>query len=351
MIDNVTTAIQGSIFVKYPGYVFAPAMLIAASLLTIAWRSWRREDRPTSLWAFLDYTFALSRWKSRTALADVILFVSGKILPTLGTNALAFALAGLVAAASTSLIEPTSAIDPGVGALLTIAVILVVMQDLGDYIAHLALHRIPILWELHKVHHSASFLSPVTSFRVHPLEAVIYTIGHSLTIAPVLGVASHYYHLGFVDLVDLMVASNMFILVLTLNHLKHSHFQISLGPLDYLLISPHMHQLHHSVRLEHWDKNLGLVFSVWDWAFGTAVREDTRVPVVYGIGRGPEVDAQYVTFYGIFLRPIVGMFMIATGRQAPEPRPEQEHGVLAVSAGKEPAHEEQMPPKSSLEVG
>ena len=350
MIENVTTAIEGSIFVRYPGYFFAPLMLVAASLLTITWRIWRQEHRPLSLWAFLDHTFALHGWKTRSAFADVILFIAVKVLPRLGSYALALALAGLFVAALTAFVTPANAADPGVGAIITIALLLVLLLDLGDYFAHWTLHRVPFLWELHKVHHSASFLSPVTSFRVHPFEALIYTVAHSLTIAPVLAVMSYFYRLEFVDLIDLMVATNMFVLVLTLNHLKHSHFQISLGPLDYLLISPHMHQLHHSARLEHWDKNLGLVFSVWDWIFGTAVREDTKVPVVYGIGRGPEIDAQYVTFYGMLLRPIVGMFLVATRRQLPEPRPDQDFGMLVASKGEKQLRDEQVPTKSPLKA-
>ena len=348
MIGNATAAIQDSIFVRYPGYVFAPAMLIAASLLTIVWRNRRREARQTSLWEFLDYTFALTRWKSRSALADVSLFVLGKVLPRLGTNAFAFLFAGLIVSGLPSISDTTNLPGAGVGAIIVISLALVVTMDLGDYLAHLALHRIPMLWELHKVHHSASFLSPVTSFRVHPFEALIYTVGHSFTIAPVLALASHFYRLDFIDLIDLMAASNMFILVLTLNHLKHSHFQISLGPLDYLLISPHMHQLHHSVRLEHWDKNLGLVFSVWDWAFGTGVRADTNVPVVYGIGRGAEVDAQYNSFYGMLLRPVVQMVFVATGRRSAEVKPDCDFGVLTEPVSDDPDKAVQKPRTAPL---
>jgi sterol desaturase/sphingolipid hydroxylase (fatty acid hydroxylase superfamily) len=326
MIETVSKAMEASIFVRFPGFVWAPIMLIGASAFTLGWRAWRGEAQPTTFWQLLDQTFALSGWRSKSAVIDVFLYLSRLVLPPLASNALAFALAGAFVWGLTRLGLVTPSAQPGASVIVAVAILLVVLFDLGDYCAHRALHRVPILWELHKVHHSATFLSPVTSFRVHPLEALVYTACHSLTIAPVLGAVSFFYRLNAVDLIDLMFTTNLAILVLTFNHLKHSHVQISLGPLDYVLISPHMHQLHHSSRLEHWDKNLGLIFSVWDWTFGTAVREDTKVPVVYGIGRGPQVDAQYTSLYGVFLRPVVNMVLMAIGRLAAEARPSHEFG-------------------------
>jgi sterol desaturase/sphingolipid hydroxylase (fatty acid hydroxylase superfamily) len=323
MMDDVLNELHTSIFVRYPGYIFAPLMLIVASLVIIIYQRYRFQKSYTFA-EIIEHTFALRGWKSRSAMIDVVLFVAKKVLPVFSTTALNFAVFGAFLWMLGGVFGDPAASEPGVGVIVTASVVLVILLDMGDYFGHLALHRIPLLWELHKVHHSATFLSPVTSFRVHPLEALIYTACHTLTIAPVIAGLSFFYKLTAVDLLDLMFTSNLLVLVLTLNHLKHSHIQISLGALDYVLISPHMHQLHHSTRLEHWDKNLGLIFSVWDWMFGTAVREDTRVPVVYGIGRGPEVDAQYGTLYGVFLLPVVNMARMAIGRLPAEKRPAPE---------------------------
>jgi sterol desaturase/sphingolipid hydroxylase (fatty acid hydroxylase superfamily) len=323
MFDLVSRTLEQSVFVRYPGYFWAPIMLIAGSLVVHVRLGLRQARQPKTLWSLLDQTFAFSRWRNRSVVPDIVLYLSRMILPTLASNALVFALAGSVVWLVADLGAVPRVDGLGPWGILIVAILLVVLLDLGDYFAHLALHRIPILWELHKVHHSATFLSPVTSFRVHPLEAIVYTAGHSVVIAPVLGIVSYFYRLEVVDLIDLMFTTNLAILVLTFNHLKHSHLQISLGPLDYVLISPHMHQLHHSSRLDHWDKNLGLIFSLWDWAFGTAVREDPDVPVDYGIGRGEEVDAQYQTLYGMFLLPVVNLTLLAIGRISAERPPDQ----------------------------
>jgi sterol desaturase/sphingolipid hydroxylase (fatty acid hydroxylase superfamily) len=320
MLELVAQTLKESVFVRFPGYIWAPVMLIGGSLFLQLRLILKRRRQPATAWETLDQTFAFSRWKTRSVIPDVVLYLARMVLPALASNALAFALAGSFALLLGGLGAAPQGAELGAPGIFATAVLLVVLLDLGDYFAHLALHRIPMLWELHKVHHSATFLSPVTSFRVHPFEAIVYTVCHSVTIAPLLGAMAFFYRLDVADLVDLMFTTNLAILVLTFNHLKHSHLPISLGPLDYVLISPHMHQLHHSSRLEHWDKNLGLVFSAWDWIFGTAVREDTDVPVSYGIGRGPEVDAQYQTLTGMFVRPVINMALLAAGRISAETR-------------------------------
>lgn len=331
MIETVSHALQQSVFVRYPGYLWAPLMLVLGSLIVHLRLALRSEDKPRSAWEMLDRTFAISRWRTRSVFPDIVLYLSRMVLPPLASNALVFAMAGsMIWLLGLGGAAPSSS-ELGPWGILLVALLLVVLLDLGDYFAHLALHRVPMLWELHKVHHSATFLSPVTSFRVHPLEALVYTVCHSAVIAPLLGLVSFFYRLDMVALIDLMFTTNLAILVLTFNHLKHSHLQISLGPLDYVLISPHMHQLHHSCRLEHWDRNLGLIFSVWDWAFGTAVREDTDDPVVYGIGRGPEMNARYQTLHGMFVVPVVNMALLASGRISAE-RPPDPIGLAAKDA-------------------
>ncbi len=320
MVAQLVTSLEAHPLLQAPGYVLAPAMLIVASALTILYR-YLSQGRRYSVAEVAEQTFAISGWKSKSALLDVLVYAVGRVVPVLATGAYTLLLAGGIAWLVEPLIGTSAPIEPSLSGLVMMGLILVVFLDFGDYVAHYLMHKVPILWEIHKVHHSATFLSPVTSFRNHPLEPQLYTICHSLTIAPALAVMATVTTVSMSQLLVLLFAVNTAVLLVTFNHLKHSHLQISLGPLDRVLISPHMHQLHHSTKVEHWDKNLGIVFSLWDWMFGTAVRADTRIPVIYGIGRGDAVDAQYRTVYGLFVLPVVNMAKIAAGRLAPETRP------------------------------
>jgi sterol desaturase/sphingolipid hydroxylase (fatty acid hydroxylase superfamily) len=325
MLDQFVKSLEANSLLQAPGYVLAPGMLIVASALTILYR-YLSQNRRYTLAEIAEQTFAISGWKSKSALLDIVVYGVGRVVPVLATGAYTILLAGGIAALAQPLIGTADPIEPGLPGLVAMGLILVVFLDFGDYVAHFMLHKVPILWEIHKVHHSATFLSPVTSFRNHPLEPQLYTICHSLTIAPPLAVMATVTTIGMAELLVLLFAVNTAVLLVTFNHLKHSHLQISLGPLDRVLISPHMHQLHHSTKVEHWDKNLGIVFSLWDWLFGTAVRADPRIPVIYGIGRGEAVDAQYRTLYGLFILPLVNMAKMAAGRLAPETRPGLEPG-------------------------
>jgi sterol desaturase/sphingolipid hydroxylase (fatty acid hydroxylase superfamily) len=134
-----------------------------------------------------------------------------------------------------------------------------VLKDLLEWGGHNVLHRVPWLWEFHKVHHSIEELDWIGSFRFHWMEIVVY---RALTYVPlaVLGVD------GRVILAIAVVAT-------LIGHLNHSNLYLSWGPLRYVLNSPRMHVWHHARELpvdRAMGVNFGISLSLWDWLFGTA---------------------------------------------------------------------------------
>lgn len=144
-------------------------------------------------------------------------------------------------------------------------VVFFVLKDLLEWGVHNLLHRVPWLWELHKVHHSIEELDWIGSFRFHWMEIVLY---RGLTYFPlaVLGVD------GDVILAIAVVAT-------LIGHLNHSNLDLTWGPLRYVLNSPRMHVWHHD-RAWPADRpsgvNFGISLSLWDWLFGTAWWPDAR---------------------------------------------------------------------------
>jgi sterol desaturase/sphingolipid hydroxylase (fatty acid hydroxylase superfamily) len=132
-----------------------------------------------------------------------------------------------------------------------------VLKDLLDWGIHNLLHRVPWLWEIHKLHHSIEELDFLGSFRFHWLESVLYK---SLTYLPLVA-------LGVDGRVLLWVAIGSTLM----GHLNHSNLDLGWGPLRYLLNSPRMHAWHHDriVQGGH-GQNFGVVLSLWDFLFGTA---------------------------------------------------------------------------------
>jgi sterol desaturase/sphingolipid hydroxylase (fatty acid hydroxylase superfamily) len=73
------------------------------------------------------------------------------------------------------------------------------------------------------------------------------------------------------------IGIGFFVYMFTVN-LHHSHVPVSYPKvLRYILISPHIHHIHHSVDPKHANKNLGVVFSIWDRLFGTYFDEDVKL--------------------------------------------------------------------------
>jgi len=151
---------------------------------------------------------------------------------------------------------------------LIVTVALFLAYELAYWIDHYLSHRIPLLWEFHKVHHTAEVLSPLTVFRVHPVDSVVFynILGIFLGVT---GGALSYLQLGSpfaVGSTNAILLAFVFVTV----HLQHSHVWIAAtGPLGRVILSPAHHQIHHSDNPIHFDKNFGSCLSVWDWLFGT----------------------------------------------------------------------------------
>lgn len=135
-------------------------------------------------------------------------------------------------------------------------IVLLFLQDIIEWFVHNALHRIPVLWEFHKVHHSIHTMDWIGNFRFHWMEVLIYKPAKYIPVAvmgfnyePVLAVAV------FATLVG---------------HLNHSNVPFDYGPLKYIFNSPKMHIWHHDTEMHlKSGQNFAIVFSIWDWLFGT----------------------------------------------------------------------------------
>ncbi len=134
--------------------------------------------------------------------------------------------------------------------------ILFVVRDFIQYFIHRLLHRIPFLWNFHKVHHSVKEMGFAAHLRFHWMETVVYRT------------------LEYIPLAIIGFGVNDFILVhlftLAIGHFNHSNLKLPLGPLKYIFNNPQMHIWHHSKKLpERFGVNFGLTLSIWDYLFKT----------------------------------------------------------------------------------
>ena len=164
------------------------------------------------------------------------------------------------------------------------ALTFLVAEDVSRFGLHYTMHRIPVLWKLHQVHHSATTLTPLTLFRVHPIEAVFYFFRGSLVFGLVSGFfiwmfgrELSTFHIMGVDLLG-------FLLNAAGANLRHSHIWLSFGYAEKWFISPAQHQLHHSV--EHGHANLGTYLACWDRMLGTHRKAKKREQLKFGLLAG-----------------------------------------------------------------
>ena len=174
-----------------------------------------------------------------------------------------------------------------VWAVMTMATALQLLAyEFGYWLTHYGFHKIPALWEFHKVHHSAEVLTPLTELRQHPVEIIVVVNLIGLATGVTFGVMTYAFGPGVRPFTLLNGNILTMAFLLTYGHLRHTNMWIAFtGIAGRILHSPAHHQLHHSTNPAHFDKNFGFALALWDWAFGTlAIPAKTREPIVFGVG-------------------------------------------------------------------
>jgi sterol desaturase/sphingolipid hydroxylase (fatty acid hydroxylase superfamily) len=290
--------------------------LLAALVLAAAVFLYRRPVRRSSvLRDFVAYIAPRQIYGNHSARLDYWFFylnamVFGLILaPLVGAPAVAAFIADMLGGPA-----PPPA-GPGWSIGLTIATLLA--MDLALYIGHYLQHRVPVLWEFHKVHHSAEVLTPITAFRVHPVDDLLTL---SLT-AIFTGVVQGIFHVlagtGIADMQVLGVNVLLFAWYIFGFHLRHSHVWLAYPAwLSHILVSPAQHQIHHSNAPRHFDRNMGFIFAFWDAIGGTLYVPKAREELRYGLyGEEP---GQFASVPALYVRPFLNLWTRASRGVAPD---------------------------------
>ena len=136
--------------------------------------------------------------------------------------------------------------------------ILFILKDFIQYFIHRLLHKVPFLWNFHKVHHSVKEMGFAAHLRFHWMETVVYRTIEYIPLALI----------GF--------GINDFILIhlftLSWGHFNHSNLNVRLGIFKYIFNNPQMHIWHHSKKIPEGKTgiNFGLTLSIWDYIFKTS---------------------------------------------------------------------------------
>jgi len=268
---------------------------------------WMRLVKKISLRSSVKQIFDRQVWVSRSALADfkvmlintiLMLLVSPRLLAKATVAYLVFDNMHLLFDGRPYL----ETVLPQWTIAFSFTLFLFLLDDFARYWLHRWLHKVPILWSFHKVHHTATVLNPFTVFRTHPIEAVLFSIRSAL----VQGLATALFFFFFGNQVTLMMVLGASIFTFTFNllgsNLRHSPVSIRYWkPLECILMSPAQHHIHHSTAKEHIDKNFGVALSVWDWIFGSLSLSKAEEHLSFGLN-GEQSRDQH-SLKGLYLAP------------------------------------------------
>lgn len=136
--------------------------------------------------------------------------------------------------------------------------LLFVLRDFIQWNVHRLLHRLPLLWEFHKVHHSIEEMGFAGHLRYHWMETIVYRTIEYIPLAMI----------GF-GIDDFFLVH---IFALAIGHINHANIYLPLGPFKYIFNSPQMHLWHHAEELPEgtYGVNYGISLSLWDYLFGKA---------------------------------------------------------------------------------
>ena len=148
---------------------------------------------------------------------------------------------------------------------------LLVLDFIAQYGVHYLLHKAPLLWRLHLVHHTDKMVDATTGTRHHPLDFILREI-FALVAVVIMGMPISFY---------------LFYRILSVAFTYFTHANISLPTsldkaLSYVIVTPDMHKFHHHNELPWTDTNYGNMFSIWDRLLGTFYYGNVN-DVVYGV--------------------------------------------------------------------
>jgi sterol desaturase/sphingolipid hydroxylase (fatty acid hydroxylase superfamily) len=155
--------------------------------------------------------------------------------------------------------------------------------DLAIYLQHVLFHAVPALWRLHRMHHADQEIDVTTGVRFHPIE-ILLSMAIKFGIVAALGTPA----VAVILFEVLLNATSMF---------NHSNVRMPLGldkVLRWIVVTPDMHRVHHSIVVHETNSNFGFNLPWWDRVFGTyhAQPEAGHTGMTVGIQQFRELGEQ-----------------------------------------------------------
>lgn len=221
------------------------------------------------------------RWLANFGLTFTNIMVLG-ILPVSGIAAGIYAQENKLGLLNATSLSPF--VSFGLGLLL---------RSLLSWIIHFLMHKVPLFWRLHRVHHTDMHMDVSTTVRFHPLEFIIST---PILVGGIIALGLSPVALMAYEIFDAAMA------VIT-----HANIRLPARLerlLQWVLVTPSMHRIHHSSRQPETDSNYGATFSFGDRLFGTYRSKSPEELTAMQIGLEECQDSRANSFRWLLALPL-----------------------------------------------
>ena len=286
----------GQFWAGFTGYYSRISLIHLLAAVPFAAFAWKLHHAPGDGFdprAFLRYLFPREIYFHPSARVDLkiyafnLLFRPASLL--LFGVSLTVATIALAELARDSFGAPAQRFDSSAPSIILLGILLLLLTDISTYVTHRLSHQFKPLWAFHRVHHSAPVLTPLTLMRKHPIYDLVASVVDIIILAPMKAAVIYYWPEDVGAAMTGITAFGFAAFGLIAGNLRHSHVWLSFGPVfNRLMVSPALHQIHHSKALRHWDRNYGEVFAIWDWMFGTLYLPRERETLEFGVNDHPD---------------------------------------------------------------
>ena len=301
----------------------------------------RGEDSDGS---FLKFLFPARVWRHPSAWLDLRYFffhrITGHFLVMLMGGGATVAVYRCITGVENPVEIPVERILPPlseVGISILFMVVALVVLDFIAFLCHYLQHKSAFLWQFHKVHHSAEVMHPVSNFREHPVDNLLYIVMGGAGYGLIFGLATLL--VGFTPSLPSLLGVPIFHLLFNVAgyNLRHSHIWLRWpGKWSMIFPSPAHHHVHHSYHPDHIDKNFAFALPFWDVVFRTYHMPDDNRDVKFGIGEGNADELTSCT--RLYWVPVRDAFRVVlarlTGQRVSMSRPQP----VSLRAPKETVH-------------
>jgi len=325
MVQRVSGVVMDTVAANIPGDLRPRAILITLVIATLIFlirrgRGARGADGRERKTGYLNYLLPKDIYTHISARVDIGLWVIERIMRPLWAVSLFATVAPFTEQSVISMLQwafgETPALQINYGWMAFYSLVTLLCYDFMFYTIHYTMHKVPALWAIHKVHHSAEVLTPLTRSREHFLAGPIWAAGTAFSYSIAAGIFAYLFDGGITQATIFNIG--LFSLLFGFNgSFRHYHVQFHYPRwLSRWLQSPAMHHTHHSYLEKHWDKNMAAVTSIWDRMFGTMYIPEIDEFTPWGIG--PKTQDEYRTFWQNTSGPFRDWYKMIRGGDSPQ---------------------------------